>query len=58
MKNFLLFLTMIFLSLGSLFAQQVGAPAPDFTHTTLSHGPITLSDYKGKVVYLFFFGWD
>ncbi len=39
-------------------AQSVGTSAPDFTHNTLSHGEISLSDYQGKVVYLFFFGWN
>jgi peroxiredoxin len=41
----------------SIFAQGVGTQAPDFTHNTLDHGQISLSDYQGKVVYLFFFGW-
>lgn len=39
-------------------AQKVGTTAPDFTYTTLNHGTISLSDYRGKIVYLFFFGWD
>jgi hypothetical protein len=43
---------------GSLFAQSVGTEAPDFTYNTLDHGTISLSDYRGKVVYLFFFGWN
>lgn len=30
--------------------------APDFTHTSLDGTDYTLSDYEGKVVYLFFFG--
>jgi peroxiredoxin len=38
-------------------AQQVGTPAPQFSHITLDHGQISLSDYLGKNVYLFFFGW-
>ena len=38
--------------------QQVGTPAPQFTHRTLDHGELSLSDYAGKVVYLFFFGWN
>ena len=40
-----------------VYSQAVGSPAPDFTHNTLSHGTISLSDYRGKVVYLFFFGY-
>ena len=31
-------------------------PAPDFTHSSLDGGEITLSDFEGKVVYLFFYG--
>jgi peroxiredoxin len=38
-------------------SQVVGTQAPDFTHYTLDHGQISLSNYHGKVVYLFFFGW-
>ncbi len=34
----------------------VGNMAPDFTHTSLDHGQIKLSDHRGKVVYLFFLG--
>ncbi|NUO82285.1 redoxin domain-containing protein [candidate division KSB1 bacterium] len=34
----------------------VGNIAPDFTHASLDHGQIKLSDYRGKVVYLFFLG--
>ena len=34
----------------------VGSTAPDFTHTSLEHGQIKLSDHRGKVVYLFFLG--
>ena len=41
----------------STYSQDVGTQAPDFTHNTLDHGQISLSDYQGKVVYLFFFGW-
>jgi len=52
---YLLFVILFVNNVG--MAQDVGAPAPDFTHNTLSHGTISLSDYRGKVVYLFFFGW-
>lgn len=37
---------------------NVGSPAPDFTKTTLDHGQISLSQYRGKVVYLFFAGYN
>ena len=54
-RNILLILVI----LGSeLFAQAAGTMAPDFTHATLNHGSISLSQYRGRVVYLFFFGWD
>jgi peroxiredoxin len=33
-----------------------GQEAPDFTYTSLENEQITLSDLRGKVVYLFFFG--
>jgi hypothetical protein len=58
MKKVLYFFIIIIFALESGIAQDVGAPAPDFTHNTLAHGTISLSDYQGKVVYLFFFGWD
>ena len=41
----------------NLFAQGIGTQAPNFTHETLDHGQISLTDYAGKIVYLFFFGW-
>jgi len=57
MKEFFYFLMIIFLTYKTGTAQEIGAPAPEFTHNTLSHGTISLSDYQGQVVYLFFFGW-
>ena len=36
--------------------QAEGDPAPDFTYSSLDHGSVTLSDYRGKVVFLFLFG--
>ncbi|MTI87172.1 MAG: redoxin domain-containing protein [Balneolaceae bacterium] len=35
---------------------SVGDEAPDFTYSSLSGIEISLSDYKGKVVYIFFYG--
>jgi peroxiredoxin len=35
---------------------RVGDSAPDFTLQSLNHGEIKLSNYRGKVVYLFFMG--
>lgn len=57
MKKFLFLILLLIVGLVSGYAQQVGTEAPDFTHSTLSHGTISLSDFRGKIVYLFFFGW-
>ena len=57
MRKYLCLILLLTVGLGSGIAQQVGTEAPDFTHSTLSHGTISLSDFRGKVVYLFFFGW-
>jgi peroxiredoxin len=40
----------------SMFAQKVGDPAPDFSYQSLSGDTVKLSDYAGKVVFLFLFG--
>lgn len=57
MKILLRFFLILNMLSFSVIAQGVGTPAPNFTHNTLDHGQISLSDYQGKVVYLFFFGW-
>jgi peroxiredoxin len=57
MNKLLYFFIMVLFIYKTGTAQEVGAPAPEFTHNTLSHGTISLSDYQGQVVYLFFFGW-
>lgn len=36
--------------------EAVGVDAPSFTYTSLSNTQVSLSDYSGKVVYLFFYG--
>ncbi len=46
--SLLLFLTVININ---AFAQGVGTQAPNFTHNTLDHGQLSLSDHMGKVVY-------
>ena len=53
-------LSMIMLGFYSAIAQYpgVGDPAPDFTHQSLDHGQITLSNYRGKVVMLYFIGYS
>jgi len=37
---------------------NVGDPAPNFSTNTLASGTQTLMQYRGKVVYLFFLGWN
>jgi len=51
--------TLVFLLLFSLplFAINIGESAPDFTLKALDGTTISLNDYQGKVVHLFFFGW-
>ncbi|UCF05567.1 MAG: redoxin domain-containing protein [bacterium] len=57
-KRALLCIIAILLLAPATWAQvSVGQPAPDFTYLTLSGDTISLSDYRGKVVYLFFFGY-
>lgn len=43
---------------GLAMAQNLNEPAPDFTLTDLDGNQHTLSDYKGKVVYIFWFGYS
>ena len=50
--------TLILLSAAGSYGAQVGDPAPDFTYNTLEHGQISLSDYSGKIVYLYFLGYS
>lgn len=54
--NFKILFSALVMMVSVLQAQNVGDTAPDFTHNTLDHGQITLSQYQGKVVFLFFFG--
>ncbi len=55
MKKSILFM---FIMATGIMAQNVGTQAPDFTYATVDYGTISLSDYSGKVIYLFFFGWN
>ena len=57
MKNLLLTLSILLLSGLMLHAQNVGEPAPDFTEETTDGGTFTLSDYAGKTVFMFVFGY-
>jgi peroxiredoxin len=49
-KNFALFTALMLAT--SLFAVEIGKPAPDFTGTDINGKTIKLSDYKGKIVVL------
>ena len=51
-----IFISLLFASF--LLAQNLNAPAPHFTLTDLNGNQHTLSDYKGKVVYIFWFGYS
>ena len=57
MKYLTIIIFFLLISIFSIDAQDVGTQAPNFTHNTLDHGQISLSDYQGNIVYLFFFGW-
>jgi len=42
----------------SLFAVEIGKPAPDFTGTDINGKTVKLSDYKGKIVVLESYNYD
>ena len=48
---------LLFIFILSASAVDVGQTAPDFTLKQYQGDNITLSSYRGKVVYLFFIGW-
>ena len=58
MKQSIFMLTFLLMLIINAWGQSVGSEAPDFTLTSTDNETITLSDYKGKVVYLFFFGYN
>ena len=55
MKHFskVVFVLLLVMQLGAV---GVGDMAPDFTLTSLEGNSVSLSDYAGKVVYIFWFG--
>lgn len=46
-----------FITSGKVYGQDVGSSAPDFTLSTDEGSSFKLSDQKGKVVFIFFFGY-
>lgn len=59
MRRILLTAASLFVLSATAWPQgSVGSPAPNFTKATLDHGQITLTQYRGKVVYLFFAGYN
>jgi hypothetical protein len=49
---------MVFINGYSSAQVGVGSPAPDFTLNTLNNGQISLSQFFGNVVYLYFLGYN
>ncbi len=56
MKKLLGLAIAIAISAASLLGQSVGDDAPEFSYQSLTGDTVKLSDYKGKVVFLFLFG--
>ncbi|MCP9290725.1 redoxin family protein [Gracilimonas sediminicola] len=56
MKPFLLLLLIVLFSPPALAQVNTGDPAPGFTYTSLDGDEISLADFEGKVVYIFFYG--
>lgn len=56
MKKIVLPLLLISLLITQAVAQDVGDPAPDFSFDDYTGNTFTLSDHKGKVVFIFTFG--
>ncbi|MFB6342948.1 T9SS type A sorting domain-containing protein [Saccharicrinis sp. FJH62] len=57
MKRLALLFTIIFLVSVSLPAKDIGSTAPNFTLDKLTGGNGMLTDYNGKVVFVFMFGY-
>ena len=56
MKKLISLAIAVAISGGSLLGQDVGDDAPEFSYQSLSGDTVKLSDYQGKVVFLFLFG--
>ena len=57
MKTILVSLLMLIIMNQSAMSQNVGDSAPDFSLNDLNENTVTLSQYSGKVIALFFFGY-
>lgn len=57
MKKSLLLIIFLFLFVTPAMA-GVGDPAAPFTKNTLEHGQFNLDDHAGKVIYMFFVGYN
>jgi len=56
MKKLLSLTSAIAISVACLLGQDVGEDAPEFSYQSLTGDTVKLSDYNGKVVFLFLFG--
>ncbi|MBU8920481.1 MAG: hypothetical protein KOO63_01355 [Bacteroidales bacterium] len=43
---------------GAMGQVGVGDEAPPFIYGSVSHGTVSLADHSGKVVYLYFYGYN
>ena len=57
MYRILSFLLILFI-ISTASAVGVGDEAPDFTLTKLGGSDFTLSDHRGKIVYIFWFSYN
>ncbi len=51
-------ISLILIAASLTLAQNVGQPAPDFTLTDTNGNTHSLSDYRGKIVYIYWFGYS
>jgi peroxiredoxin len=56
MKKLISLTSAIAISVACLLGQDVGDDAPEFSYQSLTGDTVNLSDYNGKVVFLFLFG--
>ncbi len=56
MKKIFSVISLIFLVIQGIIAQNVGEPAPDFSFNDYNDNEFKLSDHSGKVVFIFTFG--